>query len=74
MSFARVILAVSKYFMEETKLNELLALKEAHPNLGSSTRGFEQAIEKTRANIKWAKKNLEEIEKWLDAFNQKQKP
>merc|ERR1712212_1390455 len=50
MSFARVILAVSSSFSDEWKAHE--------GQLGSATRGFYQAVEKTKGNIKWIEDNL----------------
>ncbi|KAJ8311345.1 hypothetical protein KUTeg_010700 [Tegillarca granosa] len=36
-----------------------------HPDMGSGTRAYAQAIEKTEANIQWMKKNYDIINKWL---------
>jgi aminopeptidase N len=67
MSFARVILAVSSSFSDEWKLYELESFMKAHEGqLGSATRGFNQAVEKTIGNIKWIMKNLKEVDQWLE--------
>lgn len=45
---------------------QLREFHRKHSNLGSGTRAFEQALEKTQANIKWMKRYYSIIEKWLD--------
>ena len=49
-------------FIYNSLLQEFI---EQHPNLGSGTRAFQQAIEKTQSNIKWMNSSLAVIEKWL---------
>ena len=46
----------------------LLQLEEfmkQHPDMGSGTRAFEQAIEKTQINIKWMNAHISVIDTWL---------
>ena len=47
-------------------LFQLREIHRKHSDLGSGTRAFEQALEKTQANIKWMKRYYSIIEKWLD--------
>lgn len=37
---------------------------------GSGTRALEQALEKTKANIKWVKENKEVVLKWFTEHSQ----
>jgi aminopeptidase N len=65
-SFSRLILAVTSTFATDYKLKQLEAFMKAKPDLGSAARAFDQAIEKTKANIKWIDANLKEVNKWLE--------
>ena len=38
---------------------------DSYPDLGSGTRAFYQAIEKTKSNTKWMQKNFGIIKSWL---------
>lgn len=40
-----------------------------YPDLGTGTRAFYQAIEKTKSNIRWMDMNYDIIKKWLIANN-----
>ncbi|XP_069101890.1 uncharacterized protein [Argopecten irradians] len=71
-SFARVISSVASSFNKEFDLEQLRNFKEEHPGMGSGTRGYEQAVEKTESNIQWINKNLEILRAWL-RDNNKQK-
>jgi len=66
MSFARVILAVSTNFSDDWKLNELQTFMKDHPDLGSASRGFSQAVDKTKANIEWLTENQKSVDAWLE--------
>jgi len=66
MSFARVILAVSTNFSDDWKLNELQTFMKDHPDLGSASRGFSQAVDKTKANIEWLSENQKSVDAWLE--------
>lgn len=37
---------------------------------GSATRALEQALEKTKANIKWVKENKQTVLKWFTDHSQ----
>ena len=37
-----------------------------HPDMGTGTRAFSQAIENVEANILWMKKNYDTLEQWLE--------
>lgn len=41
------------------------AFKSSHADMGSGTRAFDQALEKTDGKIKWMKRNYHVIENWL---------
>lgn len=38
---------------------------KSHPNMGSGTRAFQQAIEKTKGNINWMDQNYPIVKQWL---------
>ena len=40
--------------------------KTRHPDLGSGSRAYEQAVENTQSNIDWMAKNYQTLEAWLD--------
>lgn len=40
--------------------------KTRHPDLGSGSRAYEQAVENTEFNIQWMAKNYEILEAWLN--------
>lgn len=50
--------------LEEFKKNN------QHIGFGSGTRALEQALEKTRANIKWVNENKEIVLQWFTANSQ----
>jgi len=64
-SFSRLILRVTNTFADEFKLKELTDFIKQNPNAGSGQRAFDQAVEKTEANIQWIKDNLDEVSTWL---------
>ncbi|XP_030620520.1 aminopeptidase N-like [Chanos chanos] len=67
LSFGRLITGVTKRFSTEFELKQLQQFKEenAQVGFGSATMAVEQAIETTKANIKWVNENKEEVMKWL---------
>ncbi|KAI8500624.1 hypothetical protein Bbelb_214420 [Branchiostoma belcheri] len=64
-SLSRLIATASEAFNTEFQLQELIDFAAKHPNAGSATRAIEQAIEKTKANIRWMNDNEEVIYNWL---------
>jgi len=61
----RVITSVSESFNTEVDLQKLLDFKKKYPELGSITRSFNQAVERTRLNIDWMNANEAKIADWL---------
>ncbi|KAI9542098.1 hypothetical protein NQZ68_023681 [Dissostichus eleginoides] len=65
-SFSNLISGITRRFSTEFELQELMKFKEdnLHVGFGSATLALEQAIEKTRANIKWVTENKAPVMKW----------
>ncbi|KAK7121714.1 hypothetical protein R3I93_022712 [Phoxinus phoxinus] len=68
-NFASLISGTTKTFSTELELEQLLQFKSDNSAIGfgSGTAALEQAIEKTKANIKWVSENQQEITDWLVA-------
>lgn len=66
-SFANLIQGVTRRFSSEFELQQLEQFKEDNSatGFGSGTRALEQALEKTKANIKWVKENKDVVLKWF---------
>ncbi|XP_032480172.1 aminopeptidase N [Phocoena sinus] len=66
-SFSNLIQAVTRRFSTEFELQKLEQFKKNNMDVGfgSGTRALEQALEKTKANIKWVKENKEVVLKWF---------
>ncbi|XP_054433561.1 aminopeptidase N [Pteronotus mesoamericanus] len=66
-SFSNLILAITRRFSTQEELQELERFKENNSGtgFGSATRALEQALEKTKANIKWVKENKEAVYNWF---------
>ncbi|XP_059227561.1 aminopeptidase N [Mustela nigripes] len=66
-SFSNLIQAVTRRFSSEFELQQLEQFKKnnMHIGFGSATRALEQALEKTKANIKWVKENKEAVLRWF---------
>ncbi|XP_019495552.1 PREDICTED: aminopeptidase N [Hipposideros armiger] len=66
-SFSNLIQAVTRRFSSEHELKQLEQFKNNNmaTGFGSATRALEQALEKTKANIKWVKENQELVLKWF---------
>ena len=60
-----LISGVTSALNTDFELSQLIYFRDKHPDLGASTRAFEQAIEKTITNVKWMKDNEDLIGKWL---------
>ncbi|XP_078539357.1 aminopeptidase N-like [Lissotriton helveticus] len=68
-SFSGLIDSVSRRFSSEFELMQLESFKKEneHIGFGSATRELEQALEKTKANIKWVQENREPVRLWFEA-------
>ncbi|XP_005989844.1 aminopeptidase N [Latimeria chalumnae] len=66
-SFARLIQGVTKRFSSQFELQQLEQFKKdnADTGFGSGTRALEQAIETTKANIKWVADNKKAVHEWF---------
>nr|XP_045001175.1 aminopeptidase N [Jaculus jaculus] len=71
-SFSNLIQAVTRRFSTEYELQQLEQFKmdNMDTGFGSGTRALEQALEKTKANIKWVKENKEAVLQWFTANSQ----
>lgn len=45
---------------------QLLDFIETHPDQGTGSRAFAQAVDQTRANIRWMEDYEEEVMEWLE--------
>uniref|UniRef100_A0A8C8ZGF7 Aminopeptidase n=1 Tax=Prolemur simus TaxID=1328070 RepID=A0A8C8ZGF7_PROSS len=70
-SFSNLIKGVTRRFSTEFELKQLEQFKEDNQEtgFGSGTRALEQALEKTKANIKWVKENKETVLAWFTENN-----
>ncbi|XP_051978897.1 aminopeptidase N-like isoform X1 [Xyrauchen texanus] len=68
-NFANLISGITKSFSTESELEQLQQFKSdnAEIGFGPGATALEQAIETTKANIKWVTENLTEIKDWLMA-------
>ena len=66
-SFSNLIKGVTRRFSTEFELQQLEQFREDNEDVGfgSGTRALEQALEKTKANIKWVKENKEVVLAWF---------
>ncbi|CAL1604382.1 unnamed protein product [Knipowitschia caucasica] len=70
MSFGRLISGVTKRFSSEFEYKQLLQFKEDHAGqLGSATAALEQALETTKANMKWVALNKNQVHAWFTGQN-----
>ncbi|XP_041356302.1 aminopeptidase N-like [Gigantopelta aegis] len=67
-AFTSLVGRLTKTFNTDFQLSELQHFMDTHPNQGSGTRAFQQAVEKTRVNIKWMKQNSNVIKTWLSSL------
>ncbi|NWY31069.1 AMPN Aminopeptidase, partial [Pheucticus melanocephalus] len=67
-SFSRLILSVTQRFSSEFELQQLEQFKKDNQDIGfgSGTRALEQALERTRANIKWVEENQAAVKSWFE--------
>ncbi|KAL4005285.1 hypothetical protein ACER0C_004998 [Sarotherodon galilaeus] len=68
-SFASMITGVTARFSTPAELQELKEFVEAHSatGFGSATLAIDQALERTRMNIKWLQTNKQEILNWFNS-------
>ncbi|KAL6480696.1 hypothetical protein MHYP_G00117290 [Metynnis hypsauchen] len=68
-SFSKIISGVTRTFSTQCQLDQLLQFKEQNADVGfgSASSALDQAIEKTRANMKWVSENQREIRDWFRA-------
>ncbi|XP_010903090.2 aminopeptidase N isoform X1 [Esox lucius] len=66
-SFANLISGVTMRFSTNPELDQLYTFKQENSDIGfgSGTMALEQAIERTKANIKWVDKNQKEVWDWF---------
>uniref|UniRef100_F7CVV6 Aminopeptidase n=1 Tax=Ornithorhynchus anatinus TaxID=9258 RepID=F7CVV6_ORNAN len=66
-SFSNLIQAVTQRFSSQYELDELERFKEDNADIGfgSGTRALEQALENTKANIKWVNANKAVVLDWF---------
>lgn len=67
-SFSGLIQAVTQRFASEFELQQLEQFKadNADVGFGSGTRALEQALEKTKANIRWVAENKQTVLRWFE--------
>uniref|UniRef100_A0AAY4BEN2 Aminopeptidase n=1 Tax=Denticeps clupeoides TaxID=299321 RepID=A0AAY4BEN2_9TELE len=67
ISFSRLITGVTERFSTLFELQQLQQFKEEHSQtgFGSAEIALEQAIEKTKANIRWVAENNDKVLKWF---------
>ncbi|XP_074862608.1 aminopeptidase N isoform X2 [Carettochelys insculpta] len=67
-SFSSLIQAVTQRFASDFELQQLEQFKadNADVGFGSGTRALEQALEKTKANIKWVAENQQPVLTWFE--------
>uniref|UniRef100_W5LQ28 Aminopeptidase n=1 Tax=Astyanax mexicanus TaxID=7994 RepID=W5LQ28_ASTMX len=67
LSFSRLILGVTKRFSTEFELEQLQQFKEENvaAGFGSAAQAVDQAIETTKANMKWVSENKQLVMQWL---------
>ncbi|XP_066290306.1 aminopeptidase N-like [Branchiostoma lanceolatum] len=58
---------VTRQFSTQEDLDELETFLAAHPNQGTATQAFSQAVENTQANIRWRRDNEDKLRAWLQA-------
>ncbi|XP_061578144.1 aminopeptidase N-like [Cololabis saira] len=68
-SFASLITGVTARFSTPAELQQLEAFVEQHKALGfgSASLAVDQALEKTKANIKWVEQNKPEVLSWFNS-------
>ncbi|XP_064842552.1 aminopeptidase N-like [Oncorhynchus masou masou] len=67
LSFARLIDGITRRFSSEFELKQLQQFIEenAEQGFGSATLAVDQALERTKANMKWVAENKADVYKWF---------
>ncbi|XP_041463117.1 aminopeptidase Ey-like [Lytechinus variegatus] len=68
--FADLIKKVTAYFNTELQLRELEDFILQHPDQGTGARAFVQAVQQTKANIRWVRRYREKVHAWLQQENE----
>ncbi|XP_048251328.1 uncharacterized protein LOC124113176 isoform X1 [Haliotis rufescens] len=63
---AKMITGSTRGFNTQQQLQEIEDFMRSTPNLGTGERAFHQAVEQTKANIKWMNKNYPGVKRWLE--------
>ncbi|XP_078688075.1 aminopeptidase N-like [Branchiostoma floridae x Branchiostoma belcheri] len=65
-TMASIVLSVTKQFSTQEDLDNLEQFLTKHPNQGTATRAFSQAVDSTRANLRFRQDNESKIRAWLE--------
>ncbi|XP_019628837.1 PREDICTED: aminopeptidase N-like [Branchiostoma belcheri] len=65
-TMAGIVLSVTKQFSTQEDLDNLEQFLTDHPNQGTATRAFFQAVDSTRANLRFRQDNESKIRAWLE--------
>ncbi|KAI8519879.1 Endoplasmic reticulum aminopeptidase 1 [Branchiostoma belcheri] len=65
-TMASIVLSVTKQFSTQEDLDNLEQFLTDHPNQGTATRAFSQAVDSTRANLRFRQDNESKIRAWLE--------
>ncbi|XP_019619807.1 PREDICTED: aminopeptidase N-like [Branchiostoma belcheri] len=60
-----VVEDVTRQFSTQEDLEQLETFLAAHPNQGTATQAFSQAVGNTQANIRWRRNNEDKLRAWL---------
>lgn len=64
--FSDLIEGVTSHFNTEFELQMLEDFIDEHPDQGTGSRAFTQAVDNTKSNIRWINSYLDEVATWLD--------
>ncbi|KAJ7999376.1 hypothetical protein DPEC_G00193760 [Dallia pectoralis] len=72
ISFGRLIEGITRRFSSEFELNELQKFIKDNSDVGfgSASQAVDQAVERTKANIKWVAENKDDVFKWFSDNSQ----
>ncbi|XP_012674825.2 aminopeptidase Ey-like isoform X1 [Clupea harengus] len=68
----KLITVVTERLSTEFDLKQLVDFKAAHTATGSVAKALDQAIERTKANVKWTEENQERLFQWLTSAARQQ--
>jgi aminopeptidase N len=60
-----VVTAVTNDFNTQAELDEVKTFMANHPDQGTGSRAFTEAVAVISANIRWMNQNYDEVAKWL---------